>query len=310
MIRLSEEALPLKSGCVLTIGNFDGVHIGHRALIEKTVAVARALSVPSVVWTFGEHPQSFFGANSLRYLTGAYEKAAFIEKAGADMYFTAEFAKYKDMSADRFVDEVLVGAFGVKHVVCGYDFSFGKGGSGNPEQLLKLLSRYGVPLTVLPPVCVEGVAVSSTGLRALITAGDMETARKHLGRPYGFYLPVTHGNRIGRTIGSPTVNQRFPAERVVPAYGVYAAFCIVGGKTYAAVSNVGVKPTVNTEDKTPVCETHIFDFNGDLYGQSVWVYLYKRIRAEKRFESVEELSAQIAADKEAARLITEGVTDV
>lgn len=312
MTELTESALPLdgKRGCVLTIGNFDGVHIGHRALIQKTVSLAAEMGLPSVVWSFGRHPQSYFGNGSVFYLTGAYEKKRLISAIGADMYFPADFAKYKDMSEKCFVDEVLVSAFGVKAVLCGYNFSFGKGGGGTPELLGRLLAEHGVPLFVLPAVCCDGAVVSSTGLRALIKAGDMDTARRQLGHCYGFCLPVTGGNRLGHRIGSPTANQHFPADRVVPAYGVYASFCRIDGRLYRAVSDIGVKPTVGGDVNEPVCETHIFGFDGDLYGKELWVYLYERIRDERRFESVEALAAQIAADKEAALKITEGITDV
>ncbi len=309
MIQLSKAALPLKGGCVLTIGNFDGVHIGHRALIQKTAAVAKEMALPSVVWTFDKHPQSFFGAKDLLYLTGNSEKAAFIKEAGADMYYCASFAEYKDMDTAQFVKEALIGEFGVKAVLCGYDFSFGRGGVGTPKILEKLLAEYGIGLTVLPPVCHGGEPVSSTRLRAVIKTGDMETARALLGRAYSFYLPVCEGKRLGRAMGAPTVNQSIPKERAVPAYGVYASFCEIDGKLYPAVSNIGVKPTVSLGG-APLCETHILDYKGDLYGQRLWVHLYKRIRAEKRFDGIEALSAQIAADIEAARLITKGVSDV
>lgn len=312
MIELTENALPLNGGrgCVLTIGNFDGVHIGHRTLIQKTVALASELGLPSVVWSFGRHPQSYFGGNRLLYLAGACEKHRLIAALGADMYFPADFAKYRDMSEKRFVDEVLVSAFGVRAVLCGYNFSFGKGGKGTPRQLEQLLASHGVPLYVLPAVCCDGTVVSSTGLRALIQSGDVAAARRQLGHCYGFCLPVTGGNRLGHRIGTPTANQRFPADRVVPAYGVYASFCRIDGRLYRAVSDVGVKPTVCSGTEAPVCETHIFGFDGELYGQELWVYLYERIREERRFESVEALAAQIADDKVAALKITEGITDV
>lgn len=309
MIRLSDGSLPLEGGCVLTIGNFDGVHTAHRALIEKTACMALQMGLPSVVWTFGEHPQRYFGAGELKYITGETEKLLLIARAGADMYFSARFEDYKDMSAERFVKEVLVERFGVKHVLCGYDFSFGKGGKGTPAVLEELLSEHKVPLTVMSPVCIDGEAVSSTRLRALITKGEMEKAALLLGRRYGFCLPVSHGNRLGHTIGCPTINQRFPEDRVVPAYGVYASYCVVDGTVYRAVSNVGVKPTVNAADKTPVCESFIFDYSGNLYGKSVWVYLHSYLRKETRFDSVERLSAQIEADKASAISVLQAATE-
>lgn len=295
MIRLSEEAPPLSGGSVLTIGNFDGVHVGHRALMEAAAAAAREKRLPSLVWTFS--PQGLGGGPL--YINGRSEKEFFTEKTGVDMYFSAEFEKYKDMTEERFVNDVLIKRFGARQVLCGYNFSFGRGGKGTPQTLGALLAAHGTPLTVLPPVCVDGAAVSSTEIRALIADGEMEKAAARLGRPYCFILPVARGRGLGRRLGFPTVNQLIPPGRVKPAYGVYAALCRTGGRTYGAVANVGVKPTVG-EGEAPACETCIFDFEGDLYGKAVCVCLLKRLRPERRFESLAALSEQIAADKRAA----------
>lgn len=306
MIRLEGDTAPLTGGCVLTIGNFDGVHIGHRALIEKTVDTARSLSLPAVVWSFKQHPQRLLGGTEVRYIIGPAAKERQIRLLGADIYYAAEFADYKDMAAEEFVDTVLIKRFKVRHVLCGYSFSFGKGGKGNAALLKTLLQKHGVALTVMPAVTVDGVPVSSTRLRGIIAEGDMAKAAELLGRYYSFSLPVTEGRRLGRTMGSPTINQLFPEGRVLPAFGVYAVFCDIDSAVYGGVANIGLRPTVTGGTGLPVCETHIFDFNGDLYGKDIRVYLYKRLRAEIRFESLQALSKQIALDAaEAKRLIAQ-----
>ena len=315
MIQLDSRSLPLEGGCVLTLGNFDGVHTGHTALIKATVRRARSVNLPAAVWTFRQHPQSFFSAEPPKYLTNAEEKAELIEKAGADLYFCADFADCKDMEPEAFVEDVLIKGFRVREVFCGYNFSFGKGGVGTPELLGKLLSEHEVPLTVIPPVCSGGEAVSSTRVRALIAEGNIEEANRLLGRRYGFCLPVVHGRQLGRLLGSPTVNQILPEDAAVPRFGVYAAVCEADGLLRGGVANIGVSPTVSEKEAVPACETYIFDYKGDLYGHRVRVGLIGRIRDEKRFGSLAELSAQISEDIKAARAVTEkalaeGETDV
>ena len=285
---------------MLTIGNFDGVHLGHQALIAATAKLAAKLGCPSLVLTFKEHPQSLLGSQSFKYVLGAEDKEAFVEEAGADLYYSMDFNKVKDMSPREFVEDVLVNTLGALHVVCGYNFSFGKGGSGTPETLKALLEARGIGCTVAEAVTSDRGSVSSTRLRALISGGDMTAAAALLGRPYSFTLPVLHGRRLGSRLGSHTINQMFPDDRAVPAYGVYAVLCGIDGKLYEGVTNIGVKPTVD-DTNTPVCETHIFDFNGDLYGKEVRVYLCKHLRSEKRFESLDALRAQIAKDADLAR---------
>lgn len=296
MIIIEEEKLPLEGGCVLTIGNFDGVHIGHRSLMAATVNKARETGLPSVVYTFKQHPQELFAGSSFKYVISSEDKEQLIAEQGIDCYYSVDFEKVKEMSPADFVASELVGKFKVKHLVCGYDFSFGKGGVGTPQLLAELLSEYGVEVTVMPAVMFGGEEVSSTRLRALIAEGDMEKAASFLGRYYSFKLPVGEGLRIGRFLGSPTINQQFPKDRAIPVFGVYAVFCDIEGVVYGGVANIGVRPTVTGGRALPVCETHIFGFGGDLYGKSVRIYLYKRLRAELRFANLTALSEQITKD--------------
>lgn len=301
-MEIIEGAAPfLKDGCVLTIGNFDGMHIAHRELIFATVRQSKQAGLPAVVWSFKEHPQSLLRPDTFRYILSGDDKARLIEALGADIYYRAEFEDYKSLTAEEFVRDVLVGAFNVKQVLCGFDFSFGKGGSGTPERLDELLGEYGVRLSVLPAVMHGGAEVSSTRIRGLITQGKVEEAAQLLGRYYSFKLPVCQGKRLGRELGTPTINQRLPQDFVQPAYGVYAVLCDIDGKVYGGVSNIGTRPTVTGGAVAPVCETYILDYNGNLYGKEVRVYLYRYLRAEQRFDSLAALKESISADVENAR---------
>lgn len=296
--------MPLTGGCVLTIGNFDGVHLGHRMLIGKTAKLAAEMGLPALVLTFAAHPQSLLRKQSFKYILSAADKERLVAAAGADLYYSADFELYKDLSPEEFVRTVLIEKLGARHVVCGYNFSFGKGGRGNPALLKELLAGYGVDCTIAEAFTTKGGSVSSTRLRALISAGDMEAVATLLGRLYSFTLPVAHGRRLGSKLGSPTINQHFPEDRAMPAFGVYAVLCRIDGALYGGVANIGVKPTVGYTD-APLCETHIFDFNGDLYGKEVQVYLCRHLRGEKKFDNVDQLTRQIARDAAYAKEVLE-----
>ncbi len=302
MIKLGLENLPLTGGCVLTIGNFDGVHPGHRALISLTADIAKGMGLPSLVLTFAQHPQSLLSGGGFKYLLGSEDKEKLVAAAGAELYCAMDFNKVRGLSPQEFIEEVLLGQFNARHVVCGYNFSFGKGGKGNPSVMKDILSSHGVGCTVAPKVEIDGKNVSSTRLRALVAAGDMQGVAEMLGRLYSFNLPVVHGRQLGAKLGSPTINQLFPQDRALPAFGVYAALCRIDGKLYGGVANIGVKPTVG-DSELPLCETHIFDFTEDLYGKEVRVYLCKHLRPERKFADLQSLKRQIALDTAEARAI-------
>ncbi|MBQ3081209.1 MAG: riboflavin biosynthesis protein RibF [Clostridia bacterium] len=306
MVIIQEDRQPFEGGSVITIGNFDGVHIGHRALMAATAEKAREMGLPSLVWTFKKHPRSVFDP-SFKYVISDEDKINELSATGIDYYYAEDFERVKDLSPEEFVDEVLIGRFKAAHLICGYDFSFGKGGVGTPELLRKLLGEAGVGVTVMPAVLHDGEEVSSTRLRALIAEGNVERAADFLGRLYSFKLPVTEGLRIGRFLGSPTINQPLPSDKALPSFGVYAVFCDVKGTVYGGVANIGVRPTVTGGKASPTCETHIFGFNGTLYGEKVRVYLYKKLRAELKFGNLTALSAQIAKDSFNAKKTLEGV---
>ena len=295
LVTLTDNMLPLKCGTVMTIGNFDGVHRGHQTLINEVCRMASELSLVPAVWTFSRHTDSFkSGQNGL--ICDAGERASVLASLGIKAVYLADFMKYRDMDPETFVKKVLCGEFNVKAAVCGYDFRFGSNAKGDAEALKKYLFDMGIKCVVMPPLKVNDVTVSSTVIREHIAAGDVETASKLLGRPYGFDLPVVHGLENGRKLGFRTVNQVYPADRVVPCFGVYAVRCLIDGVWYNGVADIGVRPTVDEEKNGILCETHIFDFDGDLYGKTVRTELIKMMRREKRFDSFSGLKAQVCDD--------------
>lgn len=282
---------------VLCLGNFDGVHKGHSALISKTLGLKAELSrnLPGILggaWCFRQPPADFLSPQLQMHITSVDEKLELFASAGLDIAILGEFLAFKDMSPYDFSRNILKDACGCVSTVCGFNFRFGAGGSGTPEDLRGF---FGDKCAVIDPVTVDGMTVSSTAIRELIGKGDVENAEIMLGRPYAVKLTVEHGKKLGRTLGIPTVNQFFPNDRLRPLDGVYASFTELDGKIYPSVSNVGLNPTVYDGGKVR-CETHIVGYSGDLYGQKVKVSFCKYLRGEKKFASIDELSAAMKRD--------------
>ena len=270
----------------VALGNFDGVHIGHRRLFDALGDDARR-----AVFTFADLRREGL-------ICTLDERLRLIRACGVSFAAVADFADVKQMSAKRFV-QLLCESLGARRLVCGYNFTFGAGAAGTADDLRRLAAGYGAETVVVPPVEALGAVVSSSRVRELIAAGDMGGAAALLGRRWGFALPVVHGRELGREMGYPTINQLFPAELCAPRFGVYASRVSFRGETRGGVTNVGVRPTVDGE--TVTVETHIFDCADDLYGEVVGVELAGFIRPERRFASVGELFAQVARDAEDAR---------
>ncbi len=277
-------------------GLFDGVHLGHRAVIGKAAEITREnKDISAAVFTFDTATVTSKGG-ALGCILGREDKLSMLGQLGAEYVYSPDFASFKEYTAERFVKEVLHEKMRAKYVVCGIDFRFGKGASGNAEILKKLGEECGITVITVPPVSEEnGRKISSTHIRELISAGEISEANALLGYDYFFTLPVISGNRIGRTIDFPTINQRLGAERAMPRFGVYASKAEVGGKTYFGITNVGVKPTVS-DSKDVLAETYMIGFDGDLYGERVRLSLVKFIRPERKFGGIAELKAQIKND--------------
>jgi len=293
--------LPILNKTVISIGNFDGVHIGHRLLINTLAEHSEKKGQDGIVFTFAENPKNVFTGGVVKYITGTEDKMRLLAEAGAKNIYFADFEELCVLTPEEFTEYILIKRFNAETVICGYDFRFGKNRAGNAELLKRLLADKGAECVIVPAVYSEGQPVSSTQIRRLIGEGDAERAEQLLGRPYGFTLPVVQGRQIGRGLGFPTINQVFPEYRIVPAYGVYAVVCEAKGKEYKGIANIGTRPTVSKNGTRPVCETHLFDFYGDLYNQSVRIKLKKRIRNEIRFSSLDLLREQIKEDIIAAR---------
>ena len=292
---LTDNMLPLKDGCVLSLGNFDGVHIGHAGLIHALTAVKA--DKKAVVFTFAQHPLNMLtDKKPVKYIIGSTDKMKYLGELGADAIYFADFSEMKDYEPEWFIDEILIKLFCPSTVVCGENFSFGKGKSGSSSYLKKRLAQKGIECIIVPPVTSEGRVVSSTLIRQLISEGKVEEAEMLLGKKYSIILPVIHGRAYGRTIGVPTINQLFPSNRIVPKFGVYACRCEIDGELYEGIANVGVRPTIKEATPEPLCETHIFEFSELLYDKAVRVIFCKLIRDEKKFNSIDELITQIQTD--------------
>lgn len=286
---------PFDNACV-TIGNFDGVHLGHQQLFGTVVEKAKAVKGTSVAITFDPHPLQVLLPGGIKLIATSQQKEEFIKQAGIDVLlvvpFTKEFAK---TTAESFVADLLVKRLGVKELVVGYDYAFGKGRSGNIDFLKGQGEIFGFPVTVVDACYIGEQVVSSTKIRQLVANGEMAATRELLGRNYQIRGIVRMGKqRGGKLIGYPTANMRFNEEDLVPKHGVYVTQVLCEGRQYGGVLNIGLNPTFGEDEL--VAETHIFDFNENIYGKAITVSLLKFLRGEQKFSGVTELFEQIQKD--------------
>ena len=283
-----------KRPSAVALGFFDGLHLGHIEVIKRALLKD---GLCSVVFTFNDKTSlpKFSGKKGHCIITHE-QKTEIFAGLGVEMVYAPDFSDVRDYSAREFVERILRDKLCASFVVCGYDFRFGKGGEGNPETLKALCAENGIECEVVPAVTVDGETVSSTVIRDLIRAGDIETANRYLGYELSYKLPVTEGKKIGRTIGFPTINQEIPDYMVKPKNGVYKSWTIVKGKTYRSITNIGVKPTVDYKGES-IMETHIIGFDGNLYGKHIRVVLREFIRDEVKFDSLDQLKNQLDLDK-------------
>lgn len=289
-------------GGTMALGNFDGVHKGHQALLARAAQHARALGGPLAVLTFEPHPRGFFVPDTGPFrLTLPPAKVRLLEQHGAEVVLAQRFdARFAALSADAFIDDVLLAGLGARHVICGYDFTFGARRSGNVERLRERGEERGIAVSVLDPVTREGEIYSSTRIREALRAGWASEAAELLGHYWEIEGAVEEGDRRGRTIGFPTANVAL-GEHLRPRFGVYAVRALVDGAWRDAVANLGRRPTIGKLKEN--FEVHLFDFAGDLYGQTLRVALIDFIRPEMKFSGLDQLTAQITADGNAARTL-------
>ena len=286
---------------VLTIGTFDGVHLGHRKIIARLHDLAASINGESVIFTFDPHPRKIVAPSetNLRLLTTLEEKIMLFEQSGIDhliVYpFTPEFAQ---LTYEEFVEQILVGQVHTKSLVVGYDHKFGKGRAGDFELLKSCADRLGFRIEKLDVLLMNESNISSTKIREAIQVGDFGTANAYLGYPFTLHGTVVEGQKLGRTIQYPTANiEASDPDKIIPGYGVYAVLVNVRDKVYRGMLNIGNRPTVNHNADHRTVEVNLFDFDEDIYGEPIEVVFYCKLREEQKFGSLDELKKQLAKDK-------------
>ena len=287
-------------GGAFAIGNFDGVHQGHKAVISAARALAAELNGPALALTFEPHPRKLFRPEApLFRLSPPDVKATLLERAGLDGAVTLTFDRiFAETTADRFLSELLVGRLKARAVAIGYDFSFGKGREGDAAFIRARAAALGLSVSVVDALKTADGAVSSSAIRAALARGDISTANAQLGHEWFVRGEVVHGEKVGRTLGYPTANMVFDQDFAL-ADGIYAVRATFGGKTWPAVASYGRKPTFG--NTAPLLETYVFDYSGDLYGQTLDITFVGFIRGQIRFDGVDALIAQMNDDSRVAR---------
>ncbi len=300
-----------KQRTVIALGFFDGVHLGHGALLRRVKETADRLGAVPAAFTFDRSPTAAITGQAVPLLTTLQDRTALMEQLyGIRKVVIASFHAMQHMDWEDFISDFLAEKLGVVHVVAGHDFHFGYMGKGNPERLKAKCAQLGLGCDIIEKVERDGITVSSTYIRTLVAQGEMERAVQFLGHPYRLTDSVSHGKRLGSRLGFPTVNLSFPAEVITPAFGVYATKVWVlpvcpdnheppgprhlpGEGPYLAVTNVGVRPTIPDNDGRVTVEGYLLNYSGDLYGRQVRMEFYKRLRGERKFPSMTELAAEI-----------------
>lgn len=278
----------------MALGSFDGLHLGHRAVLDAAKELARHLHAEPVLCTFREHPLKVLTGQAPPSLFQGAVKDRLLQESGLDTFYL-DFAEIKDQSPELFFQSILLDQMHAKGVCCGFNYSFGEGGKGTPELLEALCRENGIAFSEVPAKTLDGVTVSSTVIRSAMEQGKVDLANNMLGRAFSFESPVTHGDGRGRTWGIPTINQLYPEGLVVSEKGVYLSDVCINETHYKGVTNIGVRPTVR-EGEALSAETFVIGFSGDLYGTRPEVALLRFLRPEQKFESFAALKAQIQKD--------------
>ncbi len=303
IIRDPDTPLEDLTGAIVTIGNFDGVHLGHREIFRKIVAEAQGQNTKAVVITFDPHPQKIIHPERRPFflLTPLQEKLDLIASCGVDAVILLTFSPvFADIIADRFVEDILWEKLHLSKLFIGYDYVFGKGKGGNAAFLRKSAEKFGFAVEEIGVVRTDGMIASSTNIRLSILAGNVSLASEMLGRPYSVSGTIVKGYRRGTDIvGYPTANIK--SEKVIPAAGVYAVFAELEGIRYRGVINIGNNPTFGNEETS--AEVHLLDFEGDIYDKNITLFFIDRLRDERKFKGPEELTRQIQRDIEKAKAV-------
>ena len=287
---------------VITIGSFDGVHLGHLKIINRLKDIAHQSRGETVVFTFSPHPRQvlFPEERNLRLLTTLEEKKELFEKAGIEHLILFPFTReFSQLSYTDFVRDILVGKLSVSILVVGHDHKFGKNREGDFDVLKNLSLRYNFSVEQLDALLMDDINISSTKIRNALQYGKIEKAGQFLGYPFMLHGTVIEGQRLGRRIQFPTANiEASDPNKIIPAYGVYAVYVKIGDDRYRGMLNIGTRPTVSKNADHRSIEVHILDFDGDLYKKQIGVEFIKKIRDEQKFNSIEELKHQLEKDKQ------------
>lgn len=287
------------AGTIVTLGTFDGVHKGHKSLLDKLISSGKALGYETVVLTFFPHPRMVLQPDAdVKLLNTMAEKAALLEDVGIDNLIIHPFSReFSRLTAEDFVKDILVGRLNARKIIIGHDHRFGRNRTATTQDLVRMGQELGFEVEQISAMAVGEVAVSSTKIRNALLEGDLSTANNYLGYPYYLTGTVTTGKQLGRTIGYPTANISVPENyKLIPAQGVYAVSSIINGVTVYGMMNIGTRPTVNGTGQT--IEVNFFNFDTDIYGARLKVSLHHRLRSEQKFDGLDALKAQLAEDKE------------
>lgn len=298
------EILPEKSGTAIALGYFDGLHKGHRNVISLAAAEKENGLTP-VCFTFSKSPKSVLNGTKSNALMTNEDKIKTLERLGIERTYQADFKKIMNMPSKDFAQKILIDTLKAEKLFCGFNYRYGKNGEGSAETLKSFCESKGITLTVVPATESEGEVVSSTLIRKLIADGNVKRANELMCSRFGFSSVIEHGKRLGRELGTPTINQPLCSELVVPKFGVYASIVTLeNGDSYCGVTNIGIKPTVG--GNTPLCETWMPKYSGgEIYGQSADVRLLEFIRPERKFSGIEELKNAIIDNSKTALEIYE-----
>ena len=297
--------VPKSSPLVITQGTFDGVHLGHQKVLKHVVDLAKEQNTQSLLITYHPHPRLVVEPNNreLRMLSSIEEKAEAVFALGIDYVLVLPFTQeFSQLSPEAFVADILVKQLNVHTIVIGYDHHFGINRSGDFNTLVRLSKEFNFSVQEIPASTIDEIAVSSTRIRKALSNNGLDEANQLIGRPYQLTGTVIHGKQLGRTIGFPTANIHInDPYKLIPSFGVYAGICLVENKRYKMVCNIGVRPTVDGENIS--IEAHLFDFDKNIYGEHLTLFLVQYLRNEQKFDSIEALKSQILLDAEQAQTL-------
>ncbi len=294
--------IPKLNGPIVTLGTYDGVHLGHQKIIHQLVKKAKEKGKDSLLVTFDPHPRKALGLGEIFLLSTLNEKIELLNQTGLDYLLVLPFTQsFSEQTASEFVHDFLIKSLDISEIILGYDHRFGKNREGNVDLLKSLLGEYNKTVTEIPAQSLHEITISSTKIRTALGLGEIDIANQRLGYEYSIGGNIVLGKQLGRTLGYPTANiQLEDSSKLIPEHGVYAVTCILEGRRFTGMMNIGTKPTLQEGDKTTL-EVHLFDFSSDIYQETVRIIFHHRIRAEQKFENLDALKNQLKQDEVTVR---------